>query len=89
MEVEAKSLRVLESQFTRIMDGSFKCHLCGILPPGGGDKWPGSTKDYLESLLKVNSDFYIEKVVSIVRLNFTFTVLEVCKRLLGNFLRNK
>lgn len=80
MEVEATSLRVLESQFTRIMDGSFKCHLCGILPPGGGTKWPGSTKDYLESLLKVNSDFYIDKVVSIFCMDFTFTVSEVGKR---------
>lgn len=80
MEVEATSLRVLENQFKRIMDGSFKCHLCGILPPGGGKKWPGSTKDYLESLLKVNSDFYIDKVVSIFCLDFTFTVSEVGKR---------
>lgn len=66
LEVDKSGMRSLEPQFTSVMDGSIKCHLSGIIPPGGSKTWPQIAVEHAKIFLNESTaEYFITQMVSL------------------------
>uniref|UniRef100_A0A1B6D668 RING finger protein 17 n=1 Tax=Clastoptera arizonana TaxID=38151 RepID=A0A1B6D668_9HEMI len=57
---ELSSLLPLDQQFLSLEDAAIKCHLIGVMAPGGKNEWPMYTIEKLEELLREYDEKFIK-----------------------------
>lgn len=76
VEVDKSGLRTLQPKFMELMDGSVKCHLCGIVPPSGSKAWPHHAIEQLKILATNSSaEYFINQMDDNVSTFFVSKIL--------------